>query len=89
MKTATAERREGEKMKLITAEIDAKVPKLCANGNKAPEDTPVIAKFFNLCGAGTWYMTEYDPEAEPGYFSIWEIEEVDLPRPATLSWSVS
>jgi hypothetical protein len=30
------------------------------------------AKFFNPCGAGTWYATEYDPETRIffGYVSI-------------------
>lgn len=92
MKTAAAvERRAGEKMKLVTAEIEAKAPKLYANEDRAPEDVPVVAKFFNPVGPGTWYMTEYDPEnelafglcviheAELGYFSIRELEEVDLP----------
>lgn len=90
MKTATAGRRAGGKMELITAEILAVVPKLYANENKAAEDVPVVAKFFNPCGAGTWYMTEYDPdnrlafglcvihEPELGYFSLEELESIEL-----------
>jgi len=36
------------------------------------KDPIVIAKFFNPTGAGTWYATEYDPEAKEffGYVSI-------------------
>lgn len=36
------------------------------------KDPVVIAKFFNPCGAGTWYATEYDPERRVffGYASI-------------------
>lgn len=50
----------------------------------------MVAKFFNPCGPGTWYMTEYDPEerlafglcviheAELGYFSLDELESIEL-----------
>ena len=36
------------------------------------KDPLVIAKYFNPTGAGTWYATEYDPEARIffGYVSI-------------------
>ena len=32
----------------------------------------IVAKFFNPCGAGTWYATEYDPGQRIffGYVSI-------------------
>ena len=45
-------------MKIITKEIARKLPPLYANESKKPEDTPVVFKLFNPCGAGTWYITE-------------------------------
>ncbi len=58
------------------------------------KDPLVIAKFFNPCGAGTWYATEYDPtdrvffgyvsilgdwNDEWGSFSLDELEDVKSP----------
>lgn len=39
---------------------------------KVKKDPLVIAKYFNPCGAGTWYATEYYPEERIffGYASI-------------------
>ncbi len=36
------------------------------------KDPIIIARFFDPCGAGTWYATEYDPAARTffGYVSI-------------------
>ena len=80
----------GSRMKLITSEILATAPKLYANERKRPEDVPVVAKFFNPIGPGTWYMTEYDPEErlafglcvihepELGYFSLEDLESIEL-----------
>ena len=42
-------------------------------GSQAASPDPIIvAKFFNPCGAGTWYATEYDPVQRVffGYVSI-------------------
>jgi hypothetical protein len=35
-------------------------------------DPIVVAKFFNPCGTGTWYATEYDPARKEffGYVSL-------------------
>ena len=77
-------------MKLFTKEILNKLPPLYTNSEKSMEETKVILKLFNPCGAGTWYITEYDPEeklafgfanlgdsecAELGYVSIQELED--------------
>ena len=78
-------------MKLITKEIEKNAPRL--NASKGGDDAKVIAKFFNPVGRGTWFMTEYDPKTheafgfaeillgcgELGYFSIDEMESVELP----------
>ena len=55
-------------------------------------DPMVIAKFFNPCGAQTWYAISYDESSnccfgyvtgfnvnELGYFSIDELESLSLP----------
>lgn len=34
-------------------------------GSQSDSTNPlVITKFFNPCGAATWYVTEYDPETQ-------------------------
>lgn len=90
MKTEIAGGGNGSRMRLITQEILETAPKLYSNEHKIPEDIPVVAKFFNPMGRGTWYMTEYDPEEklafglcviyEPalGYFSLEELESIEL-----------
>lgn len=73
--------------------LDEKLIKRFAQvGCQECEDDPlVIAKFFNPCGAGTWFATEYNPERreffgyvsifgdwndEWGYFSLDELESI-------------
>lgn len=58
------------------------------------KDIMVICKYFNPCGAGTWYAVEYnerdrmfygfvslygDDNDELGYFSLDELENLKLP----------
>ena len=73
-------------MELVTPEIREK---LIANGaDRGADHTPVL-KLFNPCGAGTWLVTELDPEdtsvafgladlgfgcPEAGSFSLKELE---------------
>lgn len=74
-------------MKLLTPELEQRFAEVGSQENV--EDPTVIAKFFNPCGAGTWYATEYLPEDkvffgyvsifsdhndELGYFSLEELE---------------
>jgi len=79
-------------MKLLPPpEIAAKLPNLYSQENKDPSRVKVPVKFFNPCGAGTWYATDYDPETrmcfgychisdgELGYFSLDELESLRLP----------
>ena len=78
------------RQKLLTKEILSKVPPLYSQDGKG-ENAIAYAKFFNPCGIGTWYMSEYDPkqnlafgkailqETELGYFSLTELEAVKLP----------
>lgn len=45
-------------MELLTEELKAKLPPLYGMDDKKPQEVPVVVKFFNPCGAGTWYATE-------------------------------
>ncbi|MEQ9262040.1 MAG: DUF2958 domain-containing protein [Owenweeksia sp.] len=77
-------------MKLMTTELQNRFAEI---GDQSDKTNPiVIAKFFNPCGAGTWYATEYDPETriffgyvtglqfdEWGTFSLDELQELKLP----------
>lgn len=76
-------------MKLLTKDLEKRFKEIGSQENE--KDPIVIAKFFNPCGAGTWYATEYDPETktffgyvklledEWGYFSLEELENINLP----------
>jgi len=49
---------EGENMKLLTKEIKKNLPALYSQEEKGMEAVAHV-KFFNPCGAATWYATEY------------------------------
>jgi hypothetical protein len=72
----------------------AKLPTLEATANNTIDQSIVKVKLFNPMGAGTWYITAYNPEdkmafgfvnlgdaemAELGYISIEELETLRLP----------
>ena len=44
-------------MKLLTKEIISKLEKR-GSGNAYANDDPIICKFFNPIGSGTWYVME-------------------------------
>jgi len=79
-------------MKLITKEIEVKIPALYSNEGKTSAEVMVTAKFFFPYGLGTWYMTEYDPDTrtafglcdigfpELGYFNIDELKTNGIER---------
>lgn len=50
--------KENEAMKLMTKEIEAKLEKAPFGSSRCSADTPVIVKYFNPYGAGTWLITE-------------------------------
>jgi hypothetical protein len=72
-------------MKLMTKEIERKIPRL-HEGNRV-----AYVKFFTPWAGWTWYGTEYDPEErvffgyveglekEWGYFSLDELEQLRGP----------
>lgn len=80
-------------MKLITKELEKKLPKLYATEDIEAEDKVAIIKFFTPFSNWTWYGVEYDPEQglffgyveglenEWGYFSLAEFEEINSGKP--------
>ena len=73
-------------MKLLTAALKARLPAI------GKGDDTAIVKFFNPCGAGTWFASEFDGTdqffgwailfpgcGEYGYFSLSELASVTLP----------
>jgi hypothetical protein len=77
-------------MKLITKETENRFAQIGYQGNEI--DPVVVAKFFNPCGSGTWYATEYNSDRkicfgyvtglgfdEWGDFSIEEMESLKCP----------
>jgi len=81
-------------MKLLTKAILKNFANQGDTSSCDPRDIKVIAKFFNPCGAGTWYATEYNPNDriffgfvsifndwndELGSFSLDELEEYKGP----------
>lgn len=74
-------------MKLLTKELEAKLPPLYSQDGKGYEAI-ALAKFFTPDSNWTWYVTEYDPleriffglvdgfEMELGYFSLDELQSI-------------
>jgi hypothetical protein len=75
-------------MKLITKEIEKKMPAIGMTDGKSTSEIMVHLKIFDPCGSWTWYATEYEPESglcfglvdghvpELGYFNLKELAEV-------------
>ena len=76
-------------MKLLTKEIIAKLEKRGTGNENYKDDDPIITKFFNPAGAGTWFVMEGEQQEdgdwyfygvadilnrEWGYFSLSELE---------------
>ncbi len=79
-------------MKLVNKELIEKIPKLYSQENE--EDPMVVAHFFNPCGQGDWWVIEGEQQSdrnwlffglvnliykELGYFSLMELESIQLP----------
>lgn len=67
-------------MKLITKEIEKALesqPLYSQEGNPNPQ---VVVKFFNPCGAGSWYITEGEKKADGDWllFGLCHIQEAEL-----------
>ena len=77
---------EGDRMKLLTKEIQNKLPKLYSQEDKGLEAI-VQVKFFSIANNWRWFATEFDGEDtffglvqgfenELGYFSLSELQSV-------------
>ena len=79
-------------MKLMTKELEKKIPKLGSTENV--ENPKIVVHYFNPCGKGDWYVLEGREEEngdwlffgwvdlfckELGYFTLKELENVELP----------
>ena len=56
-------------MKLLTKEIEKKLPALYSQ--EEVEDPMVVVKFFDPCGAATWWITEGSVEEYEEYGKTW------------------
>lgn len=88
--TQIAKHLKHKPMKLMTTELTKRFKEV---GDQSELESPiVIAKFFDPCGAATWYAIEYNPETnicfgyvtglafdEWGTFSISELESIKRP----------
>jgi hypothetical protein len=78
-------------MKLLTKELEKKMPALYAQDGKGQQAVAYV-KFFHPMTSGVWFATEFDPnekmffgwaEIQPGcgelgYFSLTEMESVKV-----------
>ena len=79
-------------MKLLTKEIKDNLKPLYTFENTAPENIPVVAKFFDPWGSYIWYVTEGEEDdngdwlffglvdgqyKELGYFRLSELKSLD------------
>jgi len=66
-------------MKLMTKEIEKKLPALYSLDGKPPAEVPVIFKVFNPYGSGTWFITEGEKEGDDyRLFGLCVIQEAEL-----------
>ncbi len=77
-------------MKLMTKEIERKIPALYSQESKG-DDARIYVKFFTPWTSWTWYATEFNPEdglffglvdgleQELGYFTLEELETLAGP----------
>jgi hypothetical protein len=77
-------------MKLLTKEIESKLPKLDATEGIPTEEKVLQVKYFHPMSSWTWYGVEYEPktrmfygyvqgwENEWGFFSLDELESVEV-----------
>ena len=78
-------------MKLLTKELQSKIPALYSTEETPTEEKVIVCKFFSLMGGWTWYVVEGEKqedgnylffglvdglEREWGYFSLEELESV-------------
>ena len=54
-------------MKLMTKELESKLPALYSNEMKKATDVPIIIKYFHPFSNWTWYATEGSKEKDGSY----------------------
>ena len=76
-------------MKLLTKEIENRLPNLYETEEIETEEKVAQVKFFCITNGWTWYGVEYDPnerlffglveglDTEWGYFSLDELEQIN------------
>lgn len=55
-------------MKLLTKALQASLPPLYSGDNIPLEEKTAVAKFFDPCGRGTWFVFEGSPEGNDVVF---------------------
>ena len=67
-------------MKLLTAAIIKQLEKTPLYSTEKQDVTPVLVKFFNPCGTGTWYALEAErqPDGDCLFFGLCDIHESEL-----------
>lgn len=86
-------------MQLITKSIENKLKKHPLRSQENVENPKIIAKFFNPCGIGTWYITEGEQRpdgdwllfglcclqcAELGYVLLSDLQKQRMPYGLTI-----
>lgn len=64
------------RLKLMTKVIEKKAQKQYSMGSDFNQ--MVVAKFFNPCGAGTWYLMNQDPEDTNYLWGIVSLHAVEM-----------
>jgi hypothetical protein len=77
-------------MKLMTKELEKKIPRINPEDASPIEERRVYAKYFHPMSSWTWYVLQYDPKdkiffgwvkgdfPEYGSFGLPELEEVEV-----------
>lgn len=66
-------------MKLLTKEIEKKILPLRATDGKPDNERKIAVKFFNPCGAWTFYAVEGERQGDDFIFYGW-VDGVDYPE---------
>jgi hypothetical protein len=67
-------------MKLLTKAIEAKLLAAPLYSTEKDNVVPVLCKFFNPCGSGTWYAVEGEKQEDGDwlFFGLCDIHEKEL-----------
>lgn len=66
-------------MKLLTGTLKKQIPAIYATESIPLKDKDIICKFFNPCGAGTWYVIEgQEEDGDFIFFGLVDLHEQEL-----------